>query len=152
MNLPKISTLRVLELARERITDVRNWTIGLRWGAGDANCALGAIEYAYGFRSWASSQQGVTIDYSEPVMALAVAAPQVEPGFTDNHTSSSTVAWFNNSFGHQKTLAMFDRAIANEKARIEQEGQKLLETLENEQDRVELLASRYEKETVNAIR
>lgn len=59
MNLPKISTLRVLELARERITDVRNWTIGVRWGENapdgvPTNCALGAIEYAYGFRSWAS--------------------------------------------------------------------------------------------------
>ena len=144
MSLPKMSTLQVLKAARERITNIRNWTTNIRWsstldaaGKFPQNCALGAIEFAYGFRDWAHMYD--QIDLGKPVAALAAAARELSPELKGVSYNTSIVATLNNTMGHNRTLAMFDLAIATEKDRIRKRRMKKVEA-ETESDKEYALA------------
>lgn len=122
-----MSILKILIDARAKITNARNWTIGLRKmpiDNGDhAYCALGAIEAAIGV-----TRSPLDFWHEEYVDTCRVLAGNIENevdanirkcmkkfyGLDHMLTYENLIADYNNKHTHKEVLAWFDRTIANQ--------------------------------------
>lgn len=111
-----MTTKEVLQQARELITPEGSWCEGARDNYEGAHCALGAIDVVL--------EESGSIDYDCAVEALS-SAIDTKLAF-DRYNNENPcdfdeaenrwehegrVAGFNNTMGHECTLALFDRAI-----------------------------------------
>ena len=125
----RMTTLEVLQRAREYLTDQNHWCVGylVRWCGGDdyQHCAVGAVNRFSSCPDGTFNQcRMAAMSAASPASALAVQrlAKAVKRLSGTNPLSDEryAVAVFNNTQGHARTLEMFDVAIALELAYMEE--------------------------------
>lgn len=122
------NTIRRLREARDYIADPNHFTTGVRWSSdGNRNCAIGAIERAYGITGELDWKVYKACNFGPEMTFLSLAAKELlaelasetmrwaeklgdgRPGceFSDQYY----IALLNNEVGHEAVVRMFDRAI-----------------------------------------
>jgi hypothetical protein len=114
-----MDVLNQLIKARELITPRKNWTAGILITSGPdpAYCARGAILTAIGLTAGVNSIWSIWCNKFEDLEASEELANDLPKGIPDRcrhciHPKVGAVVEYNNTQGHEATLAMFDITIA----------------------------------------
>lgn len=102
-----LDAIEKLEAARDHIANPEHWTtLGRRTPDGQ-NCALGAVETAYGQTAPEKELTPADDKYAPEITMLARATG--DPNWEES--PQYAIANFNNRHGHQAVIEMFNRAI-----------------------------------------